>query len=144
MRNQTTGLYEVRKEFKSTGHVYVGTGETQEAAKKDLKAQLEKIRYYPTPAERALLGVRANLPIYRPTMVPTGETIRSPGYEAVQFKNGSVGYRLNANRQVSVMARPDLAALIQKQRADDEAAEAARVADEASDGAKIEVPETSV
>lgn len=116
MINPNTGLHEVRKFFKSTNQEFIGTGTTKEAARADLKRQLDNLRFKFSAQQIAANPQLASMNHYIVPREETGETIRSPGWEAVEFKGGGAGYRFNPNREVKVYARPELAAHIRKER----------------------------
>ena len=112
MRNKTTGKYEVYKYFKRSGHSFVGTGDTKEEAKADLKRQLDPYRVTVdaygrklTPGEKAV-GARS---YYQLPMAPTGETVLSPGNMWYTKENGYKSWAFNPYREVAVMAAPDIA-----------------------------------
>lgn len=112
MRNKTTGKYEVHKYFKRSGHSFVGTGDTKEEAKADLKRQLDPYRITVDAYGRKLaigekaVGARS---YYQLPMAPTGETVRSPGYMWYTRENGGKSWVHNPNREVAVMAAAPIA-----------------------------------
>jgi hypothetical protein len=102
MRKNENGKYEVYKYFKRSGHHFVGTGDTPEEAKKDLKRQLDQYK--------VKIGDGANAQnVYRLPLEPTGENIRSPGFSYFQKEKGGYSYRYNADRTFGVRANPTIA-----------------------------------
>ncbi len=97
MRNQQTGKFEYRKFIKRTHQEILGVGDTPETAKKDFKSKLEAYRAAP--------------------LLPTGEFVRSPGYTVLKSKDGRVRYEFRSDRKAPVLARPELAEFLQKERA---------------------------
>lgn len=109
-RNQKTGLYEARK-LLSTGHEYVGVGETKEDAKSDLAKQLKEIEIdygpYQSDQQRQIIQAQirsGRIPKYNPPMKQIG-TIRSPGFELKMGENGTYKYEFNPDRVAPVMSK---------------------------------------
>jgi hypothetical protein len=112
MRNKNTGKYQIHKYFKRTGHHFIGTGDTKEEAREDLKKQLAPYMVRVDGQGRRLepnekgIGVRI---YYQLPMNPTGETVNSPGYMWVENKTGYRNWVFNPYRTVPVKAPPHIA-----------------------------------
>jgi len=94
MFNRNTGKYEYSKLFRSTGALIKGEGNTPEEARSAFKAAKEAYKRQP--------------------LVPTGEYVNSPGFVAVEYEGGRVGYEFRADRKAQVLACPQLAEAIKK------------------------------
>jgi hypothetical protein len=91
------GKYRVTRIMPLDGTPLAGEGTTIEEARARLKEEITKYR------EALRLGLH---------LQPTGEVRRSPGMVAVEGRNGSVVLRQNHNKEVQILARPDVAAYI--------------------------------
>jgi hypothetical protein len=95
MKNPETGKFEVKKVFKAYNFEVVGTGDTKEEAKADLKKQLEAYRIPGTDVP----GYRG--PRYRPALKASGY-INSPGFQMELGEDGKPVYRYSADRKAQV------------------------------------------
>lgn len=97
MRNED-GQYVATKYMRGTGASLKGVGDTKEEARLELKSELAKYR------EAIQMGVYFQ---------PTGEKVKSPGLVSMETQLGMIVLRQDDRREVSVVARPDLAKYIQ-------------------------------
>lgn len=102
MKKLENGQYEKSRLMKQTNELLTVTGNTPEEAELKLKEEVSKYR------DALAKGLH---------LVPTGEYVRSPGYSYYKDEDGKVTMAFNPDRTVPIMARPSLAALIQKEKA---------------------------
>jgi hypothetical protein len=102
MRN-ADGKYVATRYMNQTGTLLTGVGETIEEARFLLKNELKKYR------EGLLAGVY---------LLATGDTVRSPGSSFERNDSGSVRLSHDENREMPIMARPEVAKYVQAGRKD--------------------------
>lgn len=102
MRN-SDGKYVATRYMNGTGTQLKGVGETKEEARQVLKNQLKKYR------EGLMQGIG---------LVETGEKVHSPGCSFLRNPSGTVSLTFDPDREMPVMARPEVAQYIQAGRKD--------------------------
>ena len=104
VRNQLTGKYEEKRSF-SSGHEYVGVGDTKEKAKEALKVLLKEneANYGPFKNLNHEMNIQrmikeGKLSKYQHSWKVVGQ-VKSPGFEVTRDANGNpIRYDFNENK----------------------------------------------